>query len=44
MAKLMVTSGVDIADGAFEATCLGLEQCEPTDKSPNKKAWLEWTF
>ena len=37
MAKIMVTSGVDIADGAYEATCLGLEQCEPSDKSPNKK-------
>jgi hypothetical protein len=44
MAKLPVTSGIDIADGAYEATCLGVEQCEPTDKSLNRKPWLKWTF
>jgi hypothetical protein len=45
MAKLTVgTGGVDIADGAYEATLLEVEVCEPTDKSPNKKPWLKWTF
>ena len=23
---------------------LAIEQCEPTDKSPNQKSWLKWTF
>src|SRR5262245_52494569 len=45
MAKLTVgTGGVDIGDGAYEATLLDLEICEPTEKSPNKKLWLKWTF
>src|SRR5262252_1873159 len=45
MAKLTVgTGGVDIPDGAYEATLLEVEVCEPTDKSPNKKPWLKWTF
>ena len=45
MAKLTVgTGGVDIGDGAYEATLLEVEVCEPTEKSPNKKPWLKWTF
>jgi hypothetical protein len=45
MAKLTVgTGGVDIADGAYEATLLDLEICEPTSNSPNKKPWLKWGF
>ena len=45
MAKLKVgTGGVDIPDGAFEATLLDLEICEPTENSKNQKPWLKWTF
>ena len=45
MAKLNVSAGgVDIADGAYEATLMELEVCEPTDRSPNKKPWLKWHF
>ena len=45
MAKLKVgTGGVDIPDGAFEATLLDLEVCEPTENSKNQKQWLKWTF
>jgi hypothetical protein len=34
MAKLTVgTGGVDINDGAYEATLLDLELCEPTEKA-----------
>ena len=44
MAKLMVSQGIDITDGAYEATLLGIELCQPTEKSPNQKPWLKWTF
>ena len=44
MAKLTVSQGIDITDGAYEATLLGVELCEPTEKSPNTKRWLKWTF
>jgi hypothetical protein len=44
MAKLTVSQGIEIVDGAYEATLLGVEQCQPTDKSPNQKPWLKWTF
>jgi hypothetical protein len=45
MAKLTVgTGGIDIGDGAYEAALLDIEVCEPTEKSPNKKPWLKWTF
>jgi hypothetical protein len=45
MAKLVVgRGGVDIPDGAYEATLLDLEVCEPTENSKNKKSWLKWTF
>jgi hypothetical protein len=44
MAKLTVTQGISIEDGVYDATFLGLEVCQPTEKSPNQKAWLKWTF
>jgi hypothetical protein len=44
MAKLTVSQGIDISDGAYEGTLLGIELCQPTEKSPNQKSWLKWTF
>jgi hypothetical protein len=45
MAKLTVGSGgVDVADGVYEALCLHVDPQEPTEKSPNQKPWLKWTF
>jgi hypothetical protein len=44
MAILTVTPGINIEDGMYDAVFLGLEVCEPTEKSQNKKAWLKWMF
>jgi hypothetical protein len=44
MAILTATQGIVISDGAYESTLLGIEQCQPTENSPNKKPWLKWTF
>jgi hypothetical protein len=36
--------GVEIDDGTYPATVLGIEETDPTPNSPSDKPWLKWTF
>lgn len=45
MAKLTASTGsIQIDDGVYDATLLGIDIQEPTAKSPNQNPWLKWTF
>jgi len=45
MPKLTATrGGIDIDDGTYSATVLGIEETEPTPNSPSDKNWLKWVF
>jgi hypothetical protein len=45
MPKLTASrGGVEIDDGTYRATVLGIEETDPTPNSPSDKPWLKWTF
>src|SRR5262245_7092638 len=36
--------GAQIDAGAYDATFIGHEICDPTPRSPNQNQWQRWTF
>lgn len=45
MPKLTAGTGsIQIEDGVYDATLLGIDIQEPTAKSPNQNPWFKWTF
>jgi hypothetical protein len=44
MPKLRATAGIDIDDGVYPATLVGVRVEDPTANSPNQDQWLKWIF
>ena len=45
MAKIKIgRGGLDLPEGAYPATWLDFEECEPTVNSRSGRTWFKWTF